>query len=151
MLTVFQSFTGGLDWTDAIEPLLDISIIHGIVYIVFFILVVFGMMNVVTGLFVEGACSIAKTDRTALIDSAIEEQIQFKNDMREVFFMLDIDQSGFLEFEEFHVMFGDERICAFLTSLGLPCGDPLQLFTLLDITRRGRLTLAEFVEGSEKL
>jgi len=151
MLTVFQSFTGGLDWTDVVEPLLSISLIHGVVYLVFFILVVFGLLNVVNGLFVESACSIAKTDRTALIDSAIEEEMQFKQDMTEVFHIMDRNDNGFLEFEEFHSTVTDERVRAFFASLGLPCNDTLQFFTLLDKSGRGRLTLQEFLEGSEKL
>jgi len=71
--------------------------------------------------------------------------------MGEVFQMLDGNNDGSLGVREFCRFFGNTRVRAFLAALGLRDGDPLQLFTLLDVNSRGRLTREEFVHGSEKL
>merc|ERR1712183_816491 len=151
MLTVFMSFTGGLDWADVINPLLDLGLLHGIMFIVFFVSVVFGMLNVVTGLFVESACTIASTDRTAQIDSALEEQQRFRRDFTEVFMMMDTDGDGILDVHELHDTLEDERTRALLETLGLSCGNAMQLYSLLDEDGRGKVSLDAFLDGCEAL
>eukprot|EP00811_Abedinium_folium_P006682 NODE_1615_length_2420_cov_5.034453.p1 GENE.NODE_1615_length_2420_cov_5.034453~~NODE_1615_length_2420_cov_5.034453.p1 ORF type:complete len:698 (+),score=228.31 NODE_1615_length_2420_cov_5.034453:162-2255(+) len=151
MLTVFMSFTGGLDWADVINPLLTIGLLHGVMYIVFFVFVVFGMLNVITGLFVESACTIASTDRTALIDSALEAQQRFRRDFTEVFVMMDRDGDGILDVHELHSTLDNERTRALLETLGLSCGNAVQLYSLLDEDGRGKVSLESFLDGCEAL
>eukprot|EP00812_Abedinium_dasypus_P009049 NODE_2767_length_878_cov_313.526124.p1 GENE.NODE_2767_length_878_cov_313.526124~~NODE_2767_length_878_cov_313.526124.p1 ORF type:complete len:245 (+),score=91.30 NODE_2767_length_878_cov_313.526124:3-737(+) len=151
MLTVFMSFTGGLDWADVMDPLLDLGLLHGIMYIIFFVFVVFGMLNVVTGQFVESACTIASTDRTTLIDSALEEQQRFRRDFTEVFMMMDRDGDGILDVHELHGTLENKRTRALLETLGLSCGNALQLYSLLDEDGRGKVSLDAFLNGCETL
>merc|ERR550537_1044910 len=74
MMTVFMSFTGGIDWVDVMDPLLSIGLFNGFLFLLFFVFVVMGLLNVVTGLFVENACAIAEKDRACVLDSVAEEE-----------------------------------------------------------------------------
>lgn len=58
MLTIFMSFTGGLDWVEVMDALLSIGVAHGILFLLFFTIIVMGLLNVVTGFFVQSACAI---------------------------------------------------------------------------------------------
>jgi len=151
MLTVFMSYSGGMDWGDVMDPLLGIGLGHGILYLVFFMFTVFGMINVVTGLFVDASCTIASSDRDALVDSRLEEQRRFRRGMAEIFYLMDPDQTGTLSMAEFKDLLGDERIRVLLATLGLSCNNALQLFTLLDEDCTGNVSIDGFLDGCEQL
>jgi len=129
----------------------DSKTLHGLLYLAFFVFTVFGMTNVITGIFVENACTIASMDRTALVDSRLEEQRRFRRGMTEIFNLMDQDQTGTLNMKIFRDILDEERIRVLLATLGLSCNNALQLFTLLDEDCTGNVSIDEFLDGCEQL
>jgi len=151
MLTVFMSYSGGRDWADVMSILLVVGLGHGAWYLMFFMFTVFCMINVITGLFVDASCTIASSDRDALVDSRLEEQRRFRRGMTEIFYLMDSDQSGTLSVSECRDLLDDERIRVLLATHGLSCNNALQLFTLLDEDFTGNVSIDEFLDGCEQL
>merc|ERR1719353_2738334 len=65
VLSIYWSITGGQDWADVIGPLNDETgnQIHNVVFCMFIAFATMVLMNLVTGVFVEGAARLAKEDR----------------------------------------------------------------------------------------
>mmetsp|Transcript_5522 Transcript_5522/g.10135 ORF Transcript_5522/g.10135 Transcript_5522/m.10135 type:complete len:365 (-) Transcript_5522:29-1123(-) len=64
ILSLFQSISGGVDWGDILDPLMtEISPLLSMLYAIYIAFVVMVMLNLVTGVFVEGAARIMKQDR----------------------------------------------------------------------------------------
>merc|ERR1712137_525881 len=129
------------------DPLLSMSKMHGFMFLMFFVFVVMGLLNVVTGLFVENACAIVEKDRARVLDSVAEEEDAFKAGMTEVFHLMDIDGTGHLDMEELKNTLENEDTRLLLASHGLPCRNALQLFTLLDEDGTGKIKLDAFLDG----
>eukprot|EP00971_Amphidinium_carterae_P279821 5554582-Amphidinium_carterae.1 len=55
LLTLFMSISGGADWLDLVQPLMQFSKAYVLIYVLFVSFVVFGAMNVLTAIFVESA------------------------------------------------------------------------------------------------
>jgi len=146
MMTIFMSFTGGLDWAEVMDLLLSMNLLHGFLYLLFIVFVVMGLLNVVTGLFVESACAIVERDRVRILDSVAEEERAFKVGMTEVFHLMDIGETGYLELEELKTTLENEDTRLLLASHGLPCRNALQLFTLLDEDGSGKIKLDAFLD-----
>merc|ERR1712039_173338 len=64
ILTIFQSISGGYDWSEPVEPLIQhVSPWMGVVYSLFVAFVLLALMNVITGVFVEQAVRQGKEDK----------------------------------------------------------------------------------------
>merc|ERR1719265_2664983 len=65
-LVLFMSLTGGLDWRDGLDPLMEhISPYIAVIYCLFISFGVLCMLNVVTGIFVESACNSSAEEKDA--------------------------------------------------------------------------------------
>eukprot|EP00971_Amphidinium_carterae_P259720 5153229-Amphidinium_carterae.1 len=72
LLTLFMSISGGADWSDLVQPLAQFSKAYVLIYVLYVSFVVFGVMNVLTAIFVESASRFAAIDQ----DLAIQEQLR---------------------------------------------------------------------------
>merc|ERR1711907_899081 len=99
------------------------------------------MLNLVTGVFVEGAQRIVAEDRDAdLIKHA-----------KKIFNMLDDSDDNEISWEEFLTHLQDPSMNEFFKILGISRTDAKDLFMLLDRDKSGLLTLKEFVNGCLQL
>ncbi|CAK9053178.1 Sodium channel protein type 11 subunit alpha (NaN) (Sensory neuron sodium channel 2) (Sodium channel protein type XI subunit alpha) (Voltage-gated sodium channel subunit alpha Nav1.9), partial [Durusdinium trenchii] len=75
MLTLFMSTTGGVDWEDALDPLMKISLIAVGCLVVYITITFFAIVNVITGVFVTTAMETTAADK----DLMVMKQLQRKN------------------------------------------------------------------------
>merc|ERR1712232_812210 len=74
LLTVFQCTTGGLDWRDALTPLMnEISVLAAPLFSLYIAFVLLALMNVVTGVFVESALYSAKDEKDYFMINNVRE------------------------------------------------------------------------------
>jgi len=88
MLTLFMSITGGLDWHEASRPIFCTSTVYGIFFLLYIFFVTFGVLNVVTGVFVDKALEIAQLDQDMAIMDQVEQQ---KKDMKNLRQFLEVN------------------------------------------------------------
>merc|ERR1712176_111513 len=63
MLVLFQAISNGTDWRECMEPLVRFcSPWLGLMFIMYVVFTLFGMLNVITAVFVESAVQAAESD-----------------------------------------------------------------------------------------
>jgi len=85
ILTLLMTITGGLEWTVATHPMAQVSWLYGVLWICYTLFMTFGMLNVLTGIFVDVAIQASEGDRDNMIQTQMEERHSFINMIREVF------------------------------------------------------------------
>lgn len=152
LLSLYQAMSGGMDWAELADPLIDdISIIFAPAYSVYIAFVVFAVLNVVTGIFVEKAVASAANDRDHVIQEELAKQDSYVNEVRDMFREADTDGSGMMSWEEFEEHMQDARVQAYFKVLELDVSEAHGLFKLLDMDNGGYISCDEFVMGCLRL
>jgi len=145
------SITGGVDWTEVAYPLFMLGNLYGIGFMAFVLISILGILNVVTGLFVERASNIPRIDR----DFAILDQIRnMEADIHETMLLfneLDANNTGLVTLQEFQNSLADERVIAYFATLQIDVTDRNRVGMLFDIDDDNNISLEEFVVGCVKL
>jgi len=141
IFTCFQAITGGDDWKVFVDMFKEHSALsffmNSFLFSLYIGFATMVMLNLVTGVFVEGAQRIIREEKEAEI---------VKN-VRKLFHMTDSDQSGEVSWEEFHAQLETPRMRMHLTAVDMDPNEAKALFKLLDTDRSGDLSVEEFVDG----
>jgi len=154
LLSLFKAISGGDDWGNIMAPLVtcleNSRLMEGIfTFYIFFM--VFGVLNVVVGTFVETAADVARRDQDAIIENQLAQVREYAKNIRAFFYQADKDRSGFLSFSEFEHHLSDERVKAYFNSLDLDVSQAKLLFQLLDSDQGGAIAIDEFIGGCMRL
>mmetsp|Transcript_68836 Transcript_68836/g.121647 ORF Transcript_68836/g.121647 Transcript_68836/m.121647 type:complete len:248 (-) Transcript_68836:109-852(-) len=145
VLTLFQAITGGDDWARFCEVFrlvsqqqytLNMSLF--VLYIAFATLV---MLNLVTGVFVEGAQKIAKE----------EKDLELVKQVRKLVTAIDSSGDGEISWDEFETSLGTKIMTDFLKSFEMDVNQARDIFVVLDQDHSGSITLDEFISASISL
>eukprot|EP00931_Biecheleriopsis_adriatica_P061340 TRINITY_DN36888_c0_g1_i1.p1 TRINITY_DN36888_c0_g1~~TRINITY_DN36888_c0_g1_i1.p1 ORF type:complete len:582 (-),score=118.82 TRINITY_DN36888_c0_g1_i1:151-1896(-) len=139
--SLFMAITGGENWLRIIAPLARQSWLNSVVFYVYIVFTTLVMLNLVTGVFVDGATRIVGQDR---------EREVIKTAAR-VFARMDTDLSGFVNLDEFFHVEAKDSLDEYCRCLDISSDEARNLFLLLDRDKSGTLSVAEFVEGCLKL
>lgn len=143
-LSLFMAITGGDDWRNFVDVFKGdggsyvINVLGFVLYISFVTLV---MLNLVTGVFVEGAARIVSADKEA----------EIIRNVRNLFHLTDTDQSGEISWEEFEAQLSSARMQYYLQAVDMNTSQAKGLFKLLDQDRSGELSVEEFIDGVLRL
>jgi len=151
MLSLFMSMTSGISWNDLWEPLRHISVFAGSVFTFYIGFMVLGVLNVVTGLFVQQAMKVAEADSDMLIRAEIDWKKSCFNSLKEIFQACDTDGSGKISFSEFQAQTKTLKVREMFQTLDLDVLEAEGLFKLLDLRGSGELGIDEFVIGCMRL
>merc|ERR1712136_92468 len=130
LLTLFMAISGGVDWFLVWKLLNRINISYGMLFVLFVLTSELAVLNIITGLFVNDALENASLDKDLLMQkmvpvggtaisleefenhlnsSEVRLMLQFMGletcDALSLFRILDVDESGLLEIDEFVVGF----------------------------------------------
>jgi len=147
LYTLFKSITGGIDWGEAAEPLLEVGAHHVLLYVLYVALTLFAVLNVVTGMFVQTATKIAMQDQELVIQDQLERRGEYIENALRIFEEADNNGDRMMSWEEFEAHLADPRVQAFFGHLELTGVEARRLFRLLDLDNDGVLDAAEFVTG----
>jgi hypothetical protein len=128
MRTLFQTMTGGYDWIEIADELKIVGYFNYYVLIVFIIFMVFGMLNIILGMFCEQAYNVAAADQDRVIAEEKKRSDGFIKDVKEVFYEIDVDGTGKISWEEFMTLSKDPRVQAYLHFLSVDAVDAMHLF-----------------------
>jgi len=94
MLTLFMCISGGMDWSDAMEPLATIHWAYQPTFTYFIFFMVFGVFNIVVGTFVTACTKTSKSDRQLLVKSKLQSVDAYTAKIKGFFAEADTDESG---------------------------------------------------------
>jgi len=151
MLTLFLSISSGLTWSLAADPISKLGTFYGAIWTVFMFFTLFGLLNVLTGIFVDAAIKAMMNDRDNMIATQMEERESLVNTIRSVFHTSDSDGSGMITDAEFETLLGDDELVFYLKAIGIDSSEARGLFRLLDDDNSGMVSIDEFVTGFLKL
>merc|ERR1719410_2320900 len=101
MYTLLAAITGGIDWQEAVVPLDHISQLYRGLWSFYVVFVVIGVLNVLTGIFVERACELSGLDRDLVVQSEMKRNESFLVEMKRIFEEVDEHRSGTITWKEF--------------------------------------------------
>jgi len=144
MMSLFQSVSDGIHWRELMVPLSENCSVWWEVAFVFYIsFVVFAMMNILTGIFVESAMMTADHEKK---NGILQES------MRRLFETCDLDGSGSITYDEFdHQIQSNYEMKDYLHMLDIGEDRARDLFLLLDNDSSGCIDCEEFVAGCVRL
>lgn len=141
-LTLFQSLSGGVDWKDAMAPVLsDLSVWHAAAALSWLSWVLLVIMNIVTGVFVNAAFGRVEEIR----------EISSINTARRLFKRIDSDSSGVISINELLEHMNSREVQEFFQNVDVDPCEAQGLFELLDVDGSGEIEFEEFISGCLRL
>eukprot|EP00929_Paragymnodinium_shiwhaense_P042708 TRINITY_DN22061_c0_g1_i1.p1 TRINITY_DN22061_c0_g1~~TRINITY_DN22061_c0_g1_i1.p1 ORF type:complete len:715 (+),score=195.15 TRINITY_DN22061_c0_g1_i1:224-2368(+) len=152
MVSLWCAISGGNDWMLYGELLRALP--HGEVYFLLFCFYVafcvVGLLNVVTGIFVDSAVCARTEDEIA--EGYKEELRRTIEEVKQIFVDADTDNSGTINLKELEEhLKTSSRVQAYFAGLDIDPSEASSVFTLIDKDASGELTFEEFVNGTIKL
>jgi len=151
MMTLFMTITGGLEWKRAAWPVAELGWVYAALWTCYITFMVFGMLNVLTGIFVDAAFQVMMGDRDNIIQTQMEERHSLINKIRRIFHDSDTDDSGLVTMDEFRSLLKNPEMVAYLNAIGIDSSEAHGLFRLLDYDNSGEVSVDEFVTGFLRL
>merc|ERR1712232_199969 len=151
MASLFAAISGGEDWMHLSEPLEQLNKWYLLVFVFYVTFVLFGILNIVTAIFVEAASHVAEIDRDLVIQDDINREKKVIEKIKQIFISADTDGSGFLSKQELDVALESTDIVAYLKTLEWDVSEARGLFQLLDCEGKLEVGIDEFVYGMMRL
>lgn len=152
LYTLFLGVTSGSNWGDLAWPLIKVvSPFFSIIWCVYIALVLWALMNVITGVFVDGAIKMAEQDAEHVVKEETEARKMHTKIMKRLFQEADSDGNGLVTWEEFSSLLGHPNVRAYFRSIGLDIAEARSFFNLLDFDGSGEINRDEFVVGFTQL
>jgi len=146
MYTLLKAVTGGEDWGPLVEPLQDASTAYVFCFVFFQLFVMFGVFNVLIGIFLTNAAEMFEGDRDWLMQAEIIKVESFKKNLRNLFVEVELHPEDLYTWEDIMKVLEEPRAKAFFSSFGLDIFDTHLVFSQM-ANEDGQVRLKEFVEG----
>jgi len=151
MLSLWCSISGGNDWMAYGELIRktqngDIYILIYCFYVAFAII---GLMNVVTGIFVDSAVCTRTEDE--VVECFKADQRRTQNEARRIFMDADQNHDGLMTLLELEQHLADPWVKAYFSGLDMDPSEAKSMFTIMDVDHDGAVNVDEFVDGCMRL
>lgn len=141
-LTLFQAITNGISWQTVTLPLMTYcspwAVVFFCVYIAF---VIFALMNLVTGVFVESALETVKN----------EKDLMLLDQVRLLFHKTDTGGTGEVSWQQFSDRLEDPMMQAYFEAIDSDSEEAKQIFLLIDSENTGHINAEQFISGCFRL
>eukprot|EP00811_Abedinium_folium_P034077 NODE_6990_length_1618_cov_13.592220.p1 GENE.NODE_6990_length_1618_cov_13.592220~~NODE_6990_length_1618_cov_13.592220.p1 ORF type:complete len:403 (-),score=113.50 NODE_6990_length_1618_cov_13.592220:248-1456(-) len=144
---LFEAISGGNDWAGLASELKYIGEAYYMFFMVYVLFVTIGVLNIVTGFFVDGALQTSAETREEMMMLELAEKSKTMQIIREMFAVLDSDSSGWVTMDELEPHLNDPEICGYFSHLGIEASEVKALFGLFDFRETGKVDIQVFVEG----
>lgn len=151
MTILFETLFGGTSWSEFSRPLARISKGYEFLFMAFVMLSHLVLLNVVTGVVVQGSLTAASQDRDLVIHEQFTRDGSYVRELSRLFEEADLDNGGKLTLDELECFLQDPQVIAFLKGLDVNVGEALGLFNLLDSNNDGAVDAEEFTLGCMRL
>jgi hypothetical protein len=151
LYSLFAAASQGIDWDSALRPLYRLDAFFPLAFIVYIIVTLYGVMNVVTSVFVDSAIMSSQHYKDLIILEKLHAREVAVKHMKEVFKQIDQDNSGTINANELEYFLTDPDLNEYVSALGISVEDSRMLFRLMDPEQVGRIDASEFCEGCLRL
>jgi Ca2+-binding EF-hand superfamily protein len=148
--TLFVSVTGGVSWQEISDLLFEIDWLNGVLFCFYIFFTVFGMLNIITGIFLDASMQAAQNDENEVITEQLHAADSTIKELRKLFIgMSDADEQ--VSYETFCNELSNPRLRAHLSALGIEPAEAEGLFKLLDLDNSGTVSVEEFLYGCMRM
>merc|ERR1712137_1155822 len=147
MCRLFEGITGGNDWANLAVDLKSIGEGYYLCFALYIVFITLGVLNIVTGFFVDNTISAGVSARQGMVSVALEKKFAMMELINDLFYQLNSDGSGMLSWEELESHLYDEDLQEYFCVLGMEPSDAKDLFCLIDIRCQGEVSIDEFMNG----
>eukprot|EP00929_Paragymnodinium_shiwhaense_P048107 TRINITY_DN24371_c0_g1_i2.p1 TRINITY_DN24371_c0_g1~~TRINITY_DN24371_c0_g1_i2.p1 ORF type:complete len:892 (+),score=167.30 TRINITY_DN24371_c0_g1_i2:39-2678(+) len=147
LMNLIGTVSGGVDWIDVAMPIAEISGFYLVAFNLYVMFLVFGLLNILTGIIVEHARDSLTVDRELGIQLALQNKQSMEKDLMELTQHWDINGDGQLSHDELLKHLQDEEFVAELTDLNLTVDEAIGVFKLIDPHSTGTASIDTFVRA----
>lgn len=151
MYSLFLAMTGGRDWGEIAGLIANAGYFYASMVVCFVFINLFSVLNIVTGIFVDGAIELGKRDRSNMIQKQTKEREANRRHLVALLKEVDTDGDGVISKGEFFTSLEHGTVQDFMDALGIDPDNAAEVFLLLDRDGNGFVQLTEFIQGMEKL
>lgn len=151
LLSLFMCISGGEDWSALYKPLLQLNWLYGAFFMFYIYFAVFGVLNVVTSVFVDATQKASLCDHEHVVQCELERNMMYMKSCRRLFQEADKNASGMLTWEELDEYLKDEKMQAFLGTLQLDESQARALYSFVDVNGDNEIAIDEFANGCVRL
>jgi len=151
MYALFLAMTGGRDWGEIAGIISNAGYVYSAVVICFVFINLFSVLNIVTGIFVDGAIELAKRDRAMMIEKNTIHREANRAHLASLLSQVDADGDGVISKDEFFGALQESGVQEFMDALGIDPDNAAEVFLLLDSDSDGHIDVVEFIAGMEKI
>jgi len=151
MHTLYQAVTGGHDWGTTAAILSHIHDFWLLLFLVYQFVMTFALMNVITGVFCNGAIEGAQQDQNEVVEAHMAQMQKYVSKFKCLFRAIDSDHNGNITVDELEQHLEDEAVQAYLAAIDIEPKESWTLFALLDEDESEEIDLEEFILGCLRL
>jgi len=131
--SLFISMMQGRSWYELLRPLMQVSGIYTCLFLAFISISLFGVLNIVTAIFVDSALQSQQHHKDLLIQENVIKKQLYRQHLEDVFKEIDQDGSGSIMYDEVEFFLSDPDLNLYLESIDIYPNDARALFTMLDL------------------
>jgi len=151
MLTLFNMCLL-VEWPEVVRPVLLKQPYLVIGFVLFTMLVTFGIMNIIVGIIVDNVINLSQKYERQCMERALQTKLDVLQQIHKVVFDIDTDDDGVVTVEEIEASFNQTVMQALLAKINLPRGcTPSEFYRILDQDGDGTLRREEFVQSFYRL
>lgn len=141
-LSLYQSVSGGLDWGEPLVPLMTkVSPSLAVIYALYVGFVTMVMLNLVTGVFVEGAQRLVRMD----------QESQLRREVHKLFKQWDGDEDAMITWQDVAAKVSAQGMQDFLKEVDIDARHAKQFYDLINAEQKDALSTDAFVRGGLKM
>mmetsp|Transcript_56463 Transcript_56463/g.112222 ORF Transcript_56463/g.112222 Transcript_56463/m.112222 type:complete len:633 (-) Transcript_56463:112-2010(-) len=149
--SLYASICGGYSWNELAAPLGCAGHLYFAIYMVYTSVAIFGVLNVVTSVFVDSAMESTQHFVDIKVGEALSSRKVLVNHLRQMFEDLDVDNSGEISIKEMQVLMQNTQLANYLEAIDIRFDEIDLLFAMLDFDGSGTINIDEFCEGCLRL
>merc|ERR1719245_2826106 len=147
MMSLFGAISGGVDWMEVSDALTSVHWFYQPVFVVYMCFMVFGVLNVFTGTFVDQSLQAAHKDTHNMMQVQLSERQAILKVVKDLFGAMGDNGSQMLTRQQFAHMLTDPHVIAYLRALDVNLNEARGMFELLDVDHSDTLSVEEFLNG----
>lgn len=151
IVSLFEAMAGGISWGELRIEIRPLDQIYRVIFGVYIVFSILGVLNIVTGVFVESALGNSKRDHDLMVETEREKKEDMLRELKLLFEEIDSDKSGTVSYQEICHAYDDDRMVAYMCAIGVEFDDVAALFSLLDRDQEGKVDVQEFISGCMRL
>lgn len=152
-LSLYEAVSTGMNWDIFLRPLMDVDWLLVALFLTFISVSFFGVLNIVTAVFVESAMLSTQRYQELLVEEKLRTKELYYGHIKNIFLKIDKQGTGTLSLDDFtkYLLDGTCQLQSYFEALGVHADDAGTLFKLLDVDGSGKIEIDEFCEGCLRL